>query len=31
MNKTVQDLKMEMESIKKTQNKGILEMKDLGI
>ena len=31
MNKTVQDLKMEIESIKKTQNKGILEMKDLGI
>ena len=31
MNKTVQDLKMEMETIKKTQNKGILEMKDLGI
>ena len=30
MNKTVQDLKMEIEAIKKTQTKGILEMKILG-
>ena len=30
MNKTVQDLKMEIEAIKKTQPKGILKMKILG-
>ena len=29
MNKTVQDLKMEIEAIKKTQIEGILEMKNL--
>ena len=29
MNKTVQDLKMEIEAIKKTQSEGILEMKNL--
>jgi hypothetical protein len=30
MNKTVQDLKMEIEAIKKTQTKGILKMVNLG-
>lgn len=30
MNKTVQDLKMEIEEIKKTQTEGILEMENLG-
>jgi hypothetical protein len=30
MNKTVQDLKMETEAIKKTQSKAILEMETLG-
>jgi hypothetical protein len=30
INKTVQDLKMEAEAIKKTQTEGILEMEDLG-
>lgn len=30
MNKTVQDLKMEMEAIKKIETEGILEMKNLG-
>ena len=30
MNKTVQDLKMEIEAIKKTQTEGILEMENLG-
>jgi hypothetical protein len=30
MNKTVQDLKMEIETIKKTQTEGILEMENLG-
>ena len=30
MNKTVQDLKMEIEAIKKTQTQGILEIKILG-
>ena len=29
MNKTVQDLKMEIESMKKTQTEGILEMENL--
>jgi hypothetical protein len=28
MNKTVQDLKMEIEAIKKTQTEGILEMEN---
>ena len=31
MNRTVQDLKMEIESKKKIQTDGILEMKNLGI
>ena len=31
MNKTVQDLKMEIEAIKKTQTKGIMEIKNLEI
>jgi hypothetical protein len=31
MNRIVPDLKVEMESIKKTQTEGILEMKILGI
>ena len=31
MNKTVQDLKMEIESIKKTQSEGNLEMKNLDL
>ena len=30
MNKTVQDLKMEIEAIKKTQTEEILEMENLG-
>ena len=30
MNKTVQDLKMEIEAIKKIQTEGILEMENLG-
>ena len=30
MNKTVQDLKMEMEAIKKTQTEGILEIENVG-
>ena len=30
MNKTVQDLKMEKETIKKTQTEGILEIENLG-
>jgi predicted nucleic acid-binding Zn-ribbon protein len=30
MNKTVQDLKMEIEAIKKTLTEGILEVEDLG-
>jgi hypothetical protein len=30
MNKTVQDLKIEIEAIKKIQTEGILEMKNLG-
>ena len=30
INKTVQDLKMEIEAIKKTQTEGILEMENLG-
>jgi hypothetical protein len=30
ISKTVQDLKMEIETIKKTQTEGILEMKNLG-
>lgn len=30
MNKTVQDLKMEIESIRRTQTEGILKMKNLG-
>lgn len=30
MNKTVQDLKMEIEAIKKTQTEGVLEMGNLG-
>ena len=30
MNKTVQDMKMEIEAIKKTQTEGILEMENLG-
>ena len=30
MNKTVQDLKMEIEAIKKTQTEGILEMESQG-
>jgi len=29
MNKTLQDLKMEIEAIKKTQTEGILEMQNL--
>ena len=31
MNKMVQDLKMEIEAIKKTQSEGILEMENLGM
>jgi hypothetical protein len=31
MNKVVQDLKMEIEAIKKTQSEGILEMENLGM
>lgn len=31
MNKTVEDLKLEIESIKKTQTEGILETKNFGI
>jgi hypothetical protein len=31
MNKTVQDLEKEIESIKKTQTEGILDMENLGI
>ena len=30
INKTVQDLKIEIEAIKKTQTEGILEMENLG-
>ena len=30
MNKTVQDVKMEVEATKKTQTKGMLKMKSLG-
>jgi predicted transcriptional regulator len=30
MNKSAQDLKVEIEAIKKTQTEGILEMKNLG-
>jgi hypothetical protein len=30
MNKTVQDLKMEIEAIKKTQTEGILRVENLG-
>jgi hypothetical protein len=30
MNKTVQDLKMEIETIKKIQNEGFLELANLG-
>ena len=30
MNKTIQDLKMEIEAVKKTQSEGVVEMEHLG-